>query len=82
MEQVNTTQYTRVTHNSRRLRDHKLMLTNAIDMVKSHGVISDGLSDHNLCYLILNFKSVQVPKTITYRNLKKYGLGSLSHPSV
>ena len=46
MEQVNTTQYTRVTHNTRSLIDH--LLTNAIDMVKSHGVISVGLSDLNL----------------------------------
>ena len=51
MQQINTTQYTRVTHKTRSLIDH--MLTNAIDMVKSHGVISIGLSDHNLCYVIL-----------------------------
>ena len=68
MQQINSTQYTRVTHNSRSLIDH--MLTNAIDFVKAHGVISVGLSDHNLCYFILNFKSVQPPKTGTYRNLK------------
>ena len=72
MEQVNTIHYTRVTHNTKSLIDH--MLTNAIDMVKSHGVISLGLSDHNLCYFILNFKSVQVSKTITYRNLKNMDL--------
>ena len=72
MQQINTTMFTRTTHNSKSLIDH--MLTNTIDMVKAHGVINLALSDHDLCYVILNFKCVQTPKTVTYRNLKKINL--------
>lgn len=72
MQQINTTMFTRITHISKSLIDH--MLTNATDMIRTHGVISIALSDHDLCYLILNFKSVRNPKTITFRNLKKVNL--------
>ena len=66
LQQVNTSECTRVTVDSSTLVDH--MLTNSIDKVKSFGVIHNGLSDHSMSFLI--WKSQHTPfngKFVTFR---------------
>ena len=66
---INSSECTRITNESASLIDH--MSTNSIEMIKSHGVIHNGVSDHSMSYLI--WKAHQVHsgvKYVTYRKSK------------
>ena len=73
--QINTTKYTRVCQNSKSLIDH--MICNSSDMIKSHGVLCTGISDHDLCYLIWKSHHQQkTPRIVTYRKLNNLSIES------
>ena len=73
--QVNTTRFTRVCQNSNSLIDH--MICNSSDMIKSHGVLCTGFSDHYLCYLVWKSNHlIKTPRVISYRKLNNICLES------
>ena len=68
LTQLNTTKFTRVCQNSESLIDH--MICNSKEMIKSHGVLCTGISDHYLCYVIWKSNHEhKTPRIITYRKL-------------
>ena len=73
--QLNTTKFTRVCQNSKSLIDH--MICNSKEMIKSHGVLCTGISDHYLCYVIWKSNNEhKTPRIVTYRKLNNLSLDS------
>ena len=71
LAQINTTDHTRCSDTSISLIDH--MLTNSCDMVKSHGVIHSGISDHSICFLIWNYNVCnKAPEIVSYRKMRNF----------
>ena len=69
------TDYTRVTASTKTCIDH--IVTNTENKVIQSGVISCGISDHDIVYLIKNMripKARNLPKAQTVRNYKKFDL--------
>ena len=64
---INTSECTRITHESASLIDH--MLTNSCEMIKSSGVIHNGVSDHSMSYLI--WKAHQAQSGVNYVTFRK-----------
>ena len=69
LHQVNTSEPTRITHESATLLDH--IITNNLNNVQSYGVTHVGMSDHSLSYLVWKFSHQNdLPRTIQYRNFR------------
>ena len=71
-EQINTTEPTIVTNQSATRVYH--VLSNCSHIVKSHGVIHNGLSDHSISFLVLKSESTSFSRTVQFRHCKDFDI--------